>query len=88
MEVVVAEDVAAFLAGAAARAAVVQAAVGELNRAINTFHDPFTNQSNMKPADFISRLDEKRIIAAIAEAERRSSGESRAAQEVPKRGRA
>ena len=66
---------AVFLAVAAARAAVVQAAVGELNRAINTFHDSFTNQSNMKPADFLSRLDEKRIIAAIAEAERRSSGE-------------
>ena len=29
----------------------------------------------MKPADFLSRLDEKRIIAAVAEAERRSSGE-------------
>jgi len=54
---------------------VVQAAVGKFDRAINTLHEIFTNQSNMKPADFLSRLDEKRIIAAIAEAERRSSGE-------------
>ena len=31
----------------------------------------------MKPAEFISRLDEARIIGAIAEAERKSSGELR-----------
>ena len=37
VEEVVAEEEAAFLAVAAARAAVVQAAVGELYRAINHF---------------------------------------------------
>jgi len=80
-EVVEAEAVAAFpaeagfLVVAAARPAVVQAAVGELDRAINTLPETFINQANMKPSEFISRLDEKRIAAAIGEAERRSSGE-------------
>src|SRR5437667_12909612 len=31
----------------------------------------------MKPRDFISQLDEARIVGAIAEAERKSSGEIR-----------